>query len=103
MITRGTAPINTFSLPVDASLVSKVRVNYKQQDKLVIIKTEAHEDTVMEERALQVRLTQRETLDLQEGCSVLIQVDVLATDGTPYRSNIVHDYVGRCLNDEVLE
>lgn len=97
---RGTAPIHTFRLPVDAAQVAKLRVNYAQRGQLVLVKTEA--DATMQDRVLQIQLTQKDTLSFRCNVDVEIQLDILTTGGDPLRSKIKRLDVERCLNDEVL-
>ena len=37
---RGSTPIHTFTLPVDTSIIDKLRITYVQKDEIVLIKTE---------------------------------------------------------------
>ena len=100
MIIRGTAPIHTFTMPVDESQVAKLRVNYAQQGRLVLVKTE--EDATMEGSKLRIQLTQEDTLTFRCNVDVEIQLDILTVAGDPLRSKIKRVDVDRCLNSEVL-
>lgn len=97
---RGTAPIHTFTLPVDASQVAKLRVNYAQQGQLLLVKTE--QDGTLDGFKLRVKLTQEDTLTFRCNVDVEIQLDVLTVAGDPLRSKIQRVSVDRCLNSEVL-
>lgn len=97
---KGTAPIHTFTLPFDIEQVAKLRVNYAQAGKLLLVKTK--EDAIMKGNIVQVQLSQSETLGFRDTHAVEIQLDVLTTDGTPFRSKIYKVSAERVLNDEVL-
>lgn len=98
---KGTAPVHTFTLPFDSDRVAKLRVNYAQRGELLVIKTE--KDATMQGNIVQVQLSQSETLSFKDTCAVEIQLDLLATDGTPFRSRIYRAAADRVLNEEVLE
>ena len=96
---KGTAPIHTFTLPFDAEQIEKLRINYAQSRKIVLIKTE--EDAEMNGNVVQVKLTQADTLQFSDG-NVEIQLDILTKTGEPLRSDIYNVYASRCLNEEEL-
>lgn len=99
---RGTTPTHTFTLPVDAGEIVKVRVNYAQNRKLVLVKTETDAE-VLEGRTLQYRLSQQETLSFSSNADVEIQMDILTRAGEALKSEISRVPAHRCLNEEVLE
>lgn len=98
---RGSTPTHTFTLPIDAAQIDKLRITYAQNGKVLVTKTDA--DATMEGSVVQVKLTQEDTLAFKCNRDVEVQVEVLTPAGDKLPSNIIRVPVGRCLNDEVLE
>lgn len=96
---KGTAPIHTFTLPFDTEQIAKLRINYAQAGKIVLIKTE--QDAEMNGNVVQVKLTQADTLGFSAS-NVEIHLDILTKQGDPLRSDIYSVYASRCLNEEEL-
>ena len=96
----GTTPIHTFVLPFDDSFISKVRVIYKQLDK-VILKKET-EDCTIEGNVVTVKLTQEETFRFDYNYFVHIQIRVLTSGNESLKSDIIMKGLTECLDDEVL-
>lgn len=98
---RGTTPIHTFTLPVDASQIEKVRINYAQARNLVLVKTE--QDAVeFKNNVIKIRLSQKDTLQFSSNMDVEIQMDILEKTGDTLRSEVLRVDVDRCLNEEEL-
>lgn len=97
---QGTTPTHTFSLPFETSSISKVRITYAQEDKIVLEKTE--EDCKLDGATIIVKLSQEETLKFNENAFVKIQAKILSTDGNVLVSNKISLSVGDVLNKEVL-
>lgn len=97
---RGTTPLHTFTLPIAASSIAKLRVTYAQQGNIVAEKTEA--DATLEDNIVQVTLTQEETLKFRDTRDVEIQLKVLTTGGDALVSEIWRVDAKKCLNNEVL-
>jgi hypothetical protein len=97
---RGTTPIHTFVLPLDESVIDKVRVIYSQDDKPVLIKDK--ENCAMKGQNLVVALTQEDTFAFDCDKHVEIQIRVLTVEGNAVASHIKTVDCGRCLENEVL-
>jgi hypothetical protein len=97
---RGTTPTHTFTLPFETKDVTKVRVIYAQRDMVKIVKKES--DAELQGNTITVRLTQTETLKLNDNLKTDIQVRVLTGDGNSFVSDIITVSTERCLTDEVL-
>lgn len=96
---RGTTPTHTFKLPFSTSLLQKVLVTYKQDENIVLEKTEA--DCTFENNSIKLKLTQEETLAFSAK-RVKIQLKLLTTDGTVMASDIKKKFAKDCLNNEVF-
>ena len=97
---RGTTPTHTFNLPFDAAMVSKVRIIYAQNDEEVFTKETA--DCTLSDMKVVTKLTQEETLSLDQRKNVQIQLRVITTDGDALASNVITKGVLELLEDEVL-
>lgn len=97
---RGTTPTHTFCLPFDAAMVSKVRIIYAQNDEEVFTKETA--DCTLSDMKVVTKLTQEETLSLDQRKNVQIQLRVITTDGDALASNVITKGVLELLEDEVL-
>ncbi len=97
---RGTTPTHEFILPFEAALLNEIRVTYKQNDAVVLEKTEA--DCTKDGSSVKVELTQEETLLFDSGFNVDIQLRVSTTDGKALASQIEKVRVCEVLNEEVL-
>lgn len=81
---RGTTPTHRFGLPVSASLISRLRLIYIQNNQIVLKKTES--DMTVEDDTWSVKLTQEETFLFAAGIAEVkfrgktIGGDVLSND-----------------------
>lgn len=94
---RGTTPTNTFGSDTDLREAEAIYITYKQAGK-TIIERELPDITV-EEKTLEVTLTQEETLRFNSQQKVEIQVRAKFPGGRAIGSNIVETTVGRILKD----
>ena len=100
MIIRGTTPTHTFTLPIDVSLCSRLRVIYSQEGTTVV---KIDNDRFQRNgKMISCTLTQEETLafDCKKHCDVQLRVLTKAGDALACRVEKIS--VGRCLEDEVL-
>ncbi len=97
---RATTPTHTFTLPFDASMVSRFLLTYKQGAKIVLEKTE--EDMTVDGNTWSVKLTQNETNRFTSASDVVVQVRVLTPAGDALVSDPMELRVRDVLNDEVL-
>lgn len=97
---RATTPTHSFTLPFDASMVSKFLLSYSQRGKIVLEKTE--ENMTKSGNVWSVKLTQEETKKFMPDLDVTMQIRVLTTDGDAIASDAIRVKVKQVLNDEVL-
>lgn len=98
---RGTTPTITFNLPFDESRITALNLCFAQQGEIVLEKV--LEDCKLEKNALQVGLTEQETLlfDTKKGM-VEMQLRIGCGDSRMV-SNIMSLSVERILKDGCLE
>lgn len=98
---KGTTPTHIFELPFDSSSVSKVKIVYTQNNKVIL--TKRNEDVTFDGNYISLKLTQEETFLFDHSRSVQIQVRVLDNDNVALASTIMSVSVDKCLDDEVLQ
>lgn len=98
---RGTTPTHIFTLPFGTDTVDKIRVVYKQDGEVKIVKSEADADIT--ENKISVKLSQEETLSLNSDSKTHIQLRILTSGGDALASKVYIKHTGECLDDEVLE
>ena len=84
---RGTTPTLEFVLPFDVGLAEKVYIVLSQCGNIVIEKT--LDDCIADGRTLTLKLSQIDTLKLQERIKTQIQVRAKTNDGTALASDII--------------
>lgn len=97
---RGTTPTLRFMLPFSVDMLDVVYITMQQDGDKVIEKT--LEDCEKTENVLDVRLTQEETLELESGRTMEIQVRSRLKSGEAVASQIVLVSVDRILKDGVI-
>lgn len=97
---RGTTPIHKWTLPVDASVVKKVRVVYSQDDETVFVKQT--EDCILEGNDLKVTLTEEDTLKFSHKKKVEVQARFLTVDNKIFGTRVVEVPVWKLLDEEVM-
>lgn len=97
---RGTTPLLEFILPFETGDIAEAFITLAQNGEVVINKT--LQDCMIDTHKLSVRLTQEETLTLQDDRVVEIQVRVRTVMGEALASNIFVERAGRILNDGVI-
>ena len=97
-MTRGTTPTHTFTVPIDASDVAKIRVIYSQHGRVILTRDY---DTYQDGK-LVVQLSQEETLDFSSTQPVYIQLRVITLAGEALASEVIQTCAARLLEDEVL-
>lgn len=97
---RGTTPTHRFQIPFHTDEVRKLRVWYKQDDELLVTKTE--EDAEMEGNVIKVTLTQEETLKFKENKMVKLQLKVKTVTGATPATPVIKLDPQEVLDDEVL-
>lgn len=98
---QGTTPTHQFNIPLDASIIQRIRITYAQSGNVLLVKEDA--DCRVEGNAVEVKLTQEETLLFDEFSSVQIQVRVLTQGGDALASDLIRVPCGVVLDKAVLE
>ena len=83
MIYGGTTPTHKFTLPIDTENVSLARVIYASKSGSPLIVKDTDE-CKLEGNTISVRLTQEDTLALDNEKAVVVQLRVLLKDGTAF-------------------
>lgn len=97
---RLTTPEHKFTLQIDPSVISKVRITYAQNNAIVLNK---EGDAVsIDGNIARVKLTQEETKKFVADKEVEIQVRVLTLGNDALASDIIKVDVKKVLDDEVM-
>jgi hypothetical protein len=97
---RGTTPLLEFTVPFDTRQLAEAYVTLAQSGKVVVDKK--LEDCEVDTHKLSVRLTQEETLRLDDGYVTEIQIRVRTIEGEALASNIIAERTDRILKDGVI-
>lgn len=101
MIYGGTTPTHTFTLPFDASLIEEVHIVYAQNGKSVLVKRRS--DCELNGNEIVVKLSQKDTLMLDNSTLVSIQIRVLTVDGEALASDKINVSTYKCLEKVMIE
>ena len=98
---RGTTPRLVFAFKYTVDFVKVLRITFKQNGETKVEKTE--KDVTFEENKIILKLSQEDTLGLNENVVVEIQLKVLTTTGDvlatdPYQLRVIEIF-----NEEILE
>lgn len=97
---RGTTPTLEFAIPFDTSLISEAFVTLAQNGAVVVDKP--LKECNCSGNKLTVRLTQEETLKLQENDMTEVQLRARTVNGEAVASQIFRDSTERILKDGVI-
>lgn len=97
---RGTTPIHEFGIPFDKSSIKSVKVIYAQKGEIVFCKNTP--DCGIEDGKITIRLSQEDTLKLDCGAFVYIQLKILTKDNEVLVSDVIKASVDECLDNEVI-
>lgn len=97
---KGTTPKLTFTLPLDTSLVSRVRVVFALNNKPVLVKDEGA--CSFSGSNVVIEFTQEETFLFECDTNYQVQMRVKLSDGSVLASDIMNLPVERCLDEEVI-
>jgi hypothetical protein len=100
MITPGTTPEHTFTLPVPTDNVKSVRIFYLVDDVVILQKETA--DVTMDGNKIKLTLTQEDTLKFLGAEKASVQLQVLSTGNSAFMSYQFHVAVGKSAATEVL-
>lgn len=98
---RGSTPTHTFVLSENIGTLSNVQITYSQHDVVKVVKY-LSDCTIVDEHTLSLKLTQSETLLLQSGDVVEIQIKALSKGNDVFLSDVMNVGVRRCLNDKEI-
>lgn len=99
---QGTTPTHVFTLPIDTSTISQLRITYIQGGTVVLDAKENDDNVTMEDNIIKYRLNQEDTLKFNSSEMVLLQLKVLTSEGDVMASKIMRLSVEKILNTEVL-
>lgn len=97
---RASTPLHEFEIPIDPTTISKIKLTYSQDDKIVLEKSK-DDLTNTGDEWWRIELTQEET-NLFKSDLAEVQIRVLTNEGKSIPSQIMKIYVGPVLNDEVM-
>lgn len=97
---RLTTPEHKFTLQIDPSVISKIRITYAQNNAIVL--TKENGDVSLDGNVATVKLTQEETKKFVADKEVEIQARVLTLGGDALASEIIKVDVQKVLDDEVM-
>ena len=97
---RLTTPEHRFTLQLDPSAISKIRITYAQNNAIVL--TKEGEGVSLDGNVARVKLTQEETKKFTAEKEVEIQVRVLTLGNDALASDIIKVDVQKVLDDEVM-
>lgn len=97
---RGTTPTIYFKLPFELDLVDELWLTIEQRDKEIITKTKA--DVTPDGDRYIIKLTQEETLNLDDGIEAKAQLRIRTTAGEALASSIKRLNVEEILKDGVI-
>ena len=96
-IIRGTTPTFQINLDFDSTLIKTFFITFVQNDEVVIEKDLSSAD--IKHDTIAVKLTQEETLALDDAKSLKVQVRVKLRDETAFANEIENIKVGSILKD----
>ena len=97
---RGTTPTVTFNLPFNVNTIKNCEVYFGQNDTRLF--TKGYNDCSMAGNTMTVKLTQTETLQLDDNEKLQIQVRFRFTDDSVDATGIIKGKVGELLSDDVI-
>lgn len=100
----GTTPTHSFNIPKDIyEKIKDVQIVYSQNNNIILKKRKNDFGVSLKDGKITVRLTQEETFKFDETKNfVNIQIRVLTVGNDCFKSKVIVDTVGRCLDKEVL-
>lgn len=96
----GTTPTHLFNLPFKVDIIDKVRVVYSQNDDPVLVKTNEH--CTLEDKQIEVTLSQEDTFKFDRKLPVEIQVRILTTTNAALASIPKSVGITKCLEHGVI-
>ena len=97
---RGTTPTLRFALPFKTETLEEAYITFMQDKEMIIEKT--LKDCEKQEEALEMRLTQEDTLKFKEDRAVEIQIRARTWGGDAIASVIMRTQAKRILKDGVI-
>lgn len=100
IIPRGCTCRNSFDFPNSQEEVATLFITY-QQNKLTKFEKDLSECTFSDGK-VRVNLSQEQTLSLEEGIPIMIQIRAKLRDGTAIKSDIQEAYTDKVLKEGVI-
>ena len=97
---RGTTPVQIFTLPFEKEVIADLRITYKQSKQKIIVKVLG--DVEIEGNDISFMLTQEETFKFKEKETVSVQLKIKTVDGRVFNSDIIYVRIDPALDDEVI-
>ena len=97
---RGTTPLQVFTLPFEEELVADLRITYTQSKRKIL--TKKLQDVEIEGNDISFMLTQEETFKFKEKEKVMVQLKIKTIDNQVLNSDIIYLRVDPALDDEVI-
>ena len=97
---RGTTPTHTFALPFETSIISALRITYKQENNVIITKDK--NDCTLNGNVINVKLSQEETLKFKCNAPAKVQLRIVKNDDA-IASEVFNFFVNECLDNEVIK
>lgn len=94
---RGTTPVHIFTTDVDLTSATDIYLTYRVGDENIIEKTK--DEMQVSSDQIEVKLSQSETLAINEKEYVYMQIRAKFADGTAIASNIIKVQAYRILKD----
>ena len=94
---RGTTPTVEFKLPFSADILQKLWVTFSQNDTEKFTLTK--DDVIINDNKIICKLSQLNTLSLNSGCKVEMQIRGLTNDNIAVGSKIISSTPDRILKD----
>lgn len=97
---RGTTPTHTFALPFEVSIISALRITYKQENNVIL--TKEKDDCTLTDNVINVKLRQEETLKFKCNAPAKVQLRIVRNDDV-IASEVFNFFVNECLDNEVIQ
>lgn len=98
---RGTTPIHTFKLAIEAEQIKKVKVAYHHNGKVHVVKNTS--DCTIKDGKLSCRLSRSETIRFPDNVMVGVQAEIETHAGDSLKTPVYYINSGVLLDEGELE